>query len=61
LGPSGLGPVKNALSNLENYKKLGLKACEIDFTYGIYMNKKEAEIIGKKAEELDIKLSIHAP
>jgi deoxyribonuclease IV len=61
-GPAGLGPVKEAISNLEKYHKLGLNACEIAFTYGIYIKEKEDAItIGKKAEELGIKLSIHAP
>jgi deoxyribonuclease IV len=61
-GTAGLGPVKQAISNLEEYHKLGLKACEIAFTYGIYIKEKEDAIaIGKKAEELRIKLSIHAP
>ena len=37
-GPSGLGPVKDAINNLKRYHELGLKACEIAFTYGIYIN-----------------------
>jgi deoxyribonuclease IV len=62
IGPAGLGPVKEAIFNLEKYHKLGLKACEIAFTYGIYIKEREDAIaIGKKAEELGIKLSIHAP
>lgn len=61
-GPSGIGPVKDAIANLEKYHELGLKACEIAFTYGIYIKKDEDAIaIGKKAKELGIKLSIHAP
>jgi len=60
-GPAGLGGVKEAIINLESYARNGLKACEIAFTYGIYLNEKEAIEIGKKAKELDIKLSIHAP
>ncbi|MEJ2267842.1 MAG: TIM barrel protein [Nanoarchaeota archaeon] len=61
-GPAGLGGVKEAVSNLEMYSKLGLKACEIAFTYGIYIKKKEDAVkIGKKAKELGIELSIHAP
>jgi deoxyribonuclease IV len=61
-GPAGIGPVKEAISNLEMYHKLGLKACEIAFTYGIYIKKKEDAVeIGKRAKELGIKLSIHAP
>ena len=60
-GPAGLGGVKEAIINLESYAKIGLKACEIAFTYGIYLNEKEAIEIGKRSKELDIKLSIHAP
>ena len=61
-GPAGLGGVKEAISNLEHYSQLGLRACEIAFTYGVYIkNKVDAITIGKKAKELDIKLSIHAP
>jgi len=61
-GPAGLGPVNTAEETLEKYSELGLKACEIAFTYGVYIkDKKDAERIGKKAEELGISLSIHAP
>jgi len=61
-GPAGLGSVKTAEKVLEEYHKLGLKACEIAFTYGVYIKKKEDAIrIGKKAKELGIGLSIHAP
>lgn len=61
-GPAGLGPVKTALATLEHYRDLGLRACEIAFTYGAYIKKREdAESIGAKARELDISLSIHAP
>jgi deoxyribonuclease-4 len=61
-GPSGLGSVKDAISNLEKYKELGFTACEIAFTYGPYIKKKEdAEKIGKKAKELGIQLTIHGP
>jgi len=61
-GPSGLGSVKEAVKNLEAFHKLGLKACEIAFTYGVYIHdEKDAKIIGEKAKELGIELSIHAP
>src|SRR3989338_1200071 len=60
-GPAGLGSVKTAKTVLENYAKLGLKACEIAFTYGVYIkNDEDAKEIGDKAKELGIKLSIHA-
>lgn len=60
-GPAGIGPVKDAISNLEKYHELGLKACEIAFTYSIYIKEQDAIKIGEKAKELGIKLSIHAP
>ncbi len=61
-GPAGLGSVKDAVSNLEKYYKLGLRACEIAFTYGIYIKKKENALkIGETAKKLGIKLSIHSP
>lgn len=61
-GPAGLGPVKTAEKTLETYAKLGLRACEIAFTYSVYIkNKEDAIKIGKKAKELGIRLSIHAP
>lgn len=61
-GPAGIGPVKTALEVLEEYSKLGLKACEIAFTYGVYIkNEEDARRIGARARELDISLSIHAP
>ena len=51
-GPAGLGGVKEAISNLEMYHKLGLRACEIAFTYGIYIKEKETAVkIGKKAKK----------
>ncbi|MFH1801394.1 MAG: TIM barrel protein [archaeon] len=61
-GPAGLGGVKEAVENLEEYHKLGLKACEIAFTYGIYIkNKEDALKIKKSAKKYDVELSIHAP
>jgi deoxyribonuclease-4 len=61
-GPAGLGPIKTATQTLNHYHQLGLKACEIAFTYSIYIKTKEqAEPIKKTAEKLNIQLSIHAP
>jgi len=62
IGPAGLGPVKSAEQTLEQYHKGGFRACEIAFTYSVYIKSKEdAQRIGKKARELGISLSIHAP
>lgn len=60
-GPAGLGPTKTAEKVLEEYAKKGLMACEIAFTYSVYIKAADAERIGKKAKELGISLSIHAP
>ncbi len=61
-GPAGLGPVKTAEDVLKKYHRLGLRACEIAFTYSVYIKKEEDAIrIGRKAKELGIELSIHAP
>ena len=58
-GPGGLGGVKEAVKNLEEYSKMGIKACEIEFTYGVYIKEHQAEEIRKTAEKLGIRLSIH--
>ena len=60
-GPSGIGPAKDAIDNLNLYHSLNLKACEIAFTYGIYIKEQDTEQIKKTAEKLNIDLSIHAP
>jgi len=61
-GPAGLGGIKKAISNLEIYHELGLRACEIAFTYSIYIKEKEDAVkIKKAAKKYKIKLSIHAP
>jgi deoxyribonuclease-4 len=60
-GPTGIGPVGEAISNLEAYHKFGFKAAEVLFTYGVYIKKGEdAVAIGKVAKKLGIDLSIHA-
>ncbi|PIN77876.1 endonuclease IV [Candidatus Woesearchaeota archaeon CG10_big_fil_rev_8_21_14_0_10_34_12] len=60
-GPAGLGGWKEAISNLNEYHGLGLRACEVAFTYGIYLKKEQAVEIGKVAGKLGIQISIHAP
>lgn len=60
-GPAGLGGVKEAITNLEEYSRLGLFACEIEFVRNIYLKDKDCEEIKKAAKRLGIKLSIHAP
>ena len=36
-GPAGLGSVKTAEKVLEEYYSKGFRACEIAFTYGVYI------------------------
>lgn len=60
-GPSGIGPTKEAIEKLNIYHSLNLKACEIAFTYGVYITEQDAKEIKTAAEKLDIALSIHAP
>ncbi|MFC1682329.1 TIM barrel protein [Nanoarchaeota archaeon] len=61
IGPAGLGSVKDAIATLEMYKSLGFGVCEIAFTYGIYIKRREdAEKIGRAAKKLNIDLTIHA-
>lgn len=61
IGPSGFGSVKNAEKILKEFNGLGFGNCEVDFTYQVYMNKEQAENIGKIAKEKKIEISIHAP
>ncbi len=61
-GPAGLGSVKDAVSTLQHYHKLGFKACEIAFTYSVYIKRKEDALkIGRAAKKFGITLSAHAP
>lgn len=66
IGPAGLGgSVQEAASSLEKYSKIGFRACEIPFTYGVFIkedkHKKQIVEIREAAKKYDIKLSIHAP
>lgn len=65
-GPAGLGAkVQEAAESLKRYSEAGLRACEIPFTYGVFIDetrhKKEIVEIREAAKKFDIKLSIHAP
>jgi deoxyribonuclease-4 len=61
IGPSGFGGVEESKEVLGEYNKLGFGNCEVAFTYSVYMNKEQAEKIGKIAKDKKISLSIHAP
>ena len=64
LGPAGIPTVcesRNTLDALKVIKEIGLNSMEVEFVRNIYLNKKSAKEVGELANELDIKLSIHAP
>ena len=59
-----IGPAGTNGSNLENFeelKKLGLDAVEVEFTYGVWMSKEDADKIHDLNKKLNLQLSIHAP
>jgi len=60
-GPAGIGGAKDAVQNLNHFKKIGIKAAEVEFTYGVKMHIDDAKRIGDEAKKLDIRLSVHAP
>jgi deoxyribonuclease-4 len=61
IGPSGLGGISESKETLNKFNKLNFGICEIAFTHSIYMNKEQAERVGKIARENHVELSIHAP
>ncbi len=61
LGPAGIGGFKDAPAYLEEYSRLGISCAEIPFTYGVWLDNKQAEEIGNAAKKYNIQLSIHAP
>jgi len=64
-GTAGIGPIKEVEHTFEEFAGVGIKACEIPFTYGIYIkkdrHKKEIEQIKRASKKFGIQLSIHAP
>ncbi len=61
-GPAGMGPLKEVEKTFERYHENGIKACEIPFTYQVYIKKKEDAIrIRRAATKFGIELTVHAP
>ncbi len=48
-------------TGLKTCNDLGLDAMEVEFTYGVRMTNSRAKKIGKIAEKMGIRLSVHAP
>ncbi|MDD5337116.1 MAG: TIM barrel protein, partial [Candidatus ainarchaeum sp.] len=62
-GPAGI-PIQcegGTAEGIECCKQLGLGAMEMEFVRGVKMGDEAAKQAGKKAKELDIKISSHAP
>src|SRR5438445_9345576 len=64
LGPGGV-PItakdRSTSGGLQRVAELGLNAMELEFVRKIYLNPIKAKEVGKKAADLGIRLSIHAP
>lgn len=62
IGPAGLPTTSsNILDGIETVSKLGLSAIEVEFVRGVHMGSELAKQVGKLAEKLDIRISVHAP
>jgi deoxyribonuclease-4 len=61
-GPAGMGSIKEVEETFKRYHDFGIRACEIPFTYQVYIKKKEDAVrIRRAAKKYGIKLSVHAP
>jgi deoxyribonuclease IV len=60
IGPAGSSGVGN-INGVQEVKRLGLDAMEVEFTYGVRMSIETAKQLGEEAKKSGIKLSIHAP
>jgi deoxyribonuclease-4 len=58
IGPAGTGGAE--VENFEELVKKGLDAVEIEFTYGVWMKKEQAEKVREANKKFKLKLSIHA-
>ena len=64
LGPAGIPTVSKGggtVGGIKTVASLGLNAMEVEFVRGVKMGSEAAKECGKTAEELGIKLSVHAP
>jgi deoxyribonuclease-4 len=64
LGPAGVplsSKKRSTIDGIRIVKELGLNAMEVEFVQGVKMKPEAAEEAGKVAEELGVRLSVHAP
>lgn len=62
-GPAGipLAVEGDTLEGLEYTAKIGLRAFEVEFVRGVHMSEEKARELGKRAKDLNVSLSCHAP
>ncbi|WP_248547395.1 TIM barrel protein [Metallosphaera sedula] len=64
LGPAGI-PLstrgKGSIEGVKRVKELGLNAMEVEFVQGVKMSVDTAKELGSVAQELGVRLSVHAP
>jgi len=60
IGPAGTGGL-GGLKGVEEVNRLGLRAMEVEFTYGVNMSNETAKKVGELAKKLNVALSVHAP
>lgn len=64
LGPAGIPGMckeRSTLAGVRCVAEIGLNAMEIEFVRGITLTQKAAEEVGKIAQELGVRLSVHCP
>lgn len=64
LGPAGVplsSKKRSTIDGIRTVKELGLNAMEVEFVQGVKMKPEAAEEAGRVAEELGVRLSVHAP
>jgi deoxyribonuclease-4 len=54
-------PASTTLAAIDHIKKLGLDCLEVEFVKGVKMGNDTAQLIGRRAAALGIRLSVHAP
>lgn len=62
LGPAGIPTITegDTVQGIKDVNKLGLDALELEFVRGVYLKKEQGIEVGKIADDLGVRLSIHA-
>ncbi len=54
-------PERSSVAGVRRVKELGLDAMELEFVRGVHMSRETAEEVKKAADEINVRLSVHAP